>query len=295
MANPPVLPVLRTSQPITAGSMDCIVYGSDLQLKPQLDQQRYQLIKNANGTLSQTDSKLLWSLSLVPWRSIVIIGANIHSGGSGGPFLFTDRMKFYMANPSIWTNADATEDFVNLTAPKWGHNYELHVNEGVFRIPGFPTNFLVNAPLNSPGFDLDLSWPSSGWNWTLQGGTALPDNPVNPDLIFKIGFLTQILCPDQLRPQNYELWSVTCRNAVIPYGGPLGNVPGPPGPWSLSTDWAKQHSGVIHPGEIITIPCPVDLDPQSPPAPPSFDSPNGYAAWEGWGVDQFIIFTGPAS
>lgn len=268
MPNP--IPVLRSPKPVPVSAMDCISRADGI-LTPQLDDQLFA----SQGTL-RADAKLLWQQQLVPYRAIKCVGNNVQIGGSD----FNDLATRIQTDLTIWSSKDAVDSLSQPTFPLWGSNYEWF--PGI--LPGI--NLWPEGSFGLPGNAL-YAW--SSWAFTLAGGTFLPNTPVDPIKLLKWGVITQVLCPNAYRPQNYELWTVTTRSGIADPGeGDPGIIPAVP--WGASSDFAKSGGGTLNPGQTLIIPCPIGKSPQMPPAPSGFDSPVTYGQYEGWGVSQFLIF-----
>lgn len=288
----PPVPSLRGSNAIAVATMDCIRCGTGTQFPAETDQQRF---KTFGG--NDADIKLLWTQQLIPFRTITFGAVPTPTDASAG---FADNASRLASDLTVWDGKDATDDGSNLTIPTWGNDYQW--NPGFyapFGIPGFNPNLIsvgVGAPFGVPTFNLYL-W--SYWMWWAIPGNAdvqAPFHPIKLSTIGKVGFITQVLCPNAFKAQKYELWTVTIRNfSLVPSNdaGEPGLIPSPFA-WSLSGDFSKASSGVLNPGQQFIMPVPVSLNPQQPPAPPSFADPTPYGMWEEWGVAQFIVFTGSA-
>lgn len=283
MSNP--VPVPRITTPVPVSSMDCIQRGDPIT-NLSLDDQ----LLSTQGTL-RNDAKLLWQQKLIPYRSITANAPPL-----GEPHTDTELLDYIVPlleadGSAIWTTADAqdaTPGGAMTTIPNWGKDYLW--GPGIFR--GINVFDEVIGP-NVGLFPRDAEFAMSSWGYSISGGTIQPNSPVDPNQLDKWAVVMQLLCPNAFRPVKYELWTVTTRRGLADRqeGDPL--VIPSPFPWSSSTDFAKLKSGVLNPGQTLTIPCPIGQMPQSPPAPGGFASPISYGAWEGWGVSCFIYFPPP--
>lgn len=270
------LPVARSTTPIPVSAMDCIARGDPAQ--GQFDNQRYSGISK-NLSFVRDDAKLLWQQELIPYRNIHFAARNLNQEFPG--------LLGEVESGQLWKGKTVNIGDPNNPVPtQWGQEYTLG-----FPFFGFDQRFLYPiAELNIGGNGF---WAWSHWMWSLIGTTVAPITPIDPNLMFKVGLSTQLICPNAFRPTNYELWTVTTRNNTASGEGDPLDVPNP-FPWSDSSDWAQDGGGVLQPGQTLIIPIPIEKSPQRPPGQDVPGAPT-YGAVEGWGVARFIYFPPPSA
>lgn len=150
------------------------------------------------------------------------------------------------------------------TNVSWG-DWELYYND--------PTISWTRTP-HPVGWN-SAQYFMSGWYWYETSG-GLHD----PTYGNCRGWLTQV---QSFVPMGYELWAVST-------------------PSGTATDWIQLGSGILQPGQVLTIPLPgLDggssnppsalMDPASPPAPAPTDT--NQVDWQNVGKIQFANLTTP--
>jgi hypothetical protein len=261
----PTFPSPSPSDPVPVNAMDCLRRGDVTTL--ELDAQRFTIV----GFSTKIDAKLLWMQKLIPARRIRTSGIN-----GNVDFRYKsigDAYGYVMDNPGLWDRVP------------WG-------SEGtVLWDYAIPSNRFVLTPGNESTLVGISAYQWSSWAWS--GQETWDRGPVDLSWSPKDAIITQVMCPTAFSEVQYAILQVTIRSSSIPpFGGPSPS----PYPWSLSNDFRQVSSGTMHPGETKIIEVPLDVDPQSPPAPPSYTyPPNTQADWYGWGVARYIVFSPPAS
>lgn len=251
--------------------MDCVRRGSVLDNVLDLDNQRFETVGGIANI--KTDAKLLWSQQAIPMRTVFFYG---YLNNDNGQTVLSQATNYLENTLGTWRQI------------KWGEEWGEIVPGGPIP-PGTIDQGIIGAGIARVGAVQDFmtnsasAYPISAWWWGTVGG----NNLITADYQNIFAYVSQVICPNAFAPQNYEIWQCTIRAYV---GNMVGPVPGP-APWSQSTDFVKITTGTLNPGQFITIHCPVEVQPQAPPAPPNTNEPYDITYWTGWGVVQFLIFT----
>ena len=268
MPHPVPTPV---TEQVPISQFDCVRKG-DPKTNLELDAQRFETV-----AITKTDAKQLWIASAIPVRQVFITGPQ---------FAFLESPAFFDVVRSVM-NGDPRFNKV-----QFGDFWFLDASQTGLDGPFVRGGPIVEADIGDTNHSQDQAHngghAASAW-WF---GPANGNNLATEAYQLMAATVSEVVCPNAFAPVPYDFWTCTIRaltgNAV---GPTVGN--GMEFPWSLSTDFVKGTSGVLHPGQFIPIPCPIDMQPQAPPAPPSKEEPYDIQSWTGWGVCRFMVFNPP--